>query len=159
MKNTWWWVIVVGIIVSFGWYLFWQNNARLPSYTTPPSEPAGAGVVGNATRNTDPFDITITYEDDGFHPSNITIKQGVRVRFLNATNTEIWPASGVHPTHTLYPEKESTDCVGSSFDSCKELRKGEFFDFTFYYTGTWPFHDHLHPYDTGIITVEALPSH
>jgi len=39
------------------------------------------------------------------------------------------------------------------------LKNDEFFDFTFNYPGTWNFHDHLHPYDTGsIIVTEGSPA-
>ena len=95
----------------------------------------------------------ITYTDDGFSPADISITQGQRVRFLNDSKESTWPASGVHPTHSLYPEKESSDCLGSSFDACTSLTRGEFYDFTFYYPGTWTFHDHVHAYNTGSITV------
>lgn len=144
--------MAVGLVV-FGGYFLWRS-ARVPPYTPPVSEPSGQGVVGNA-KVEDPFNVLITYEDDGFHPTELTIPQGTRVRFFNSSSKTTWPASGVHPTHSLYPEKESSDCLGSSFDSCKELKTQEFYDFTFYYTGTWPFHDHLHPYSTGRIIVPA----
>ena len=111
--------------------------------------------MGSAATITDLFDVEIKYTDQGFEPSDITVAQGTRVRFLNNSNQEIWPASGIHPTHTLYPEKATTDCLGSSFDSCATLKKGEFYDFTFYYIGVWPYHDHLHAYQTGTITVTA----
>ena len=123
------------------------------SYTPPAAEPAGHGVVGNAKLDTDPYDVLITYTDDGFSPADISITQGQRVRFLNDSREPTWPASGVHPTHSLYPEKESSDCLGSSFDACTSLTRGEFYDFTFYYPGTWTFHDHVHAYNTGSITV------
>ena len=123
------------------------------SYTPPAAEPAGRGVVGNTKLDTDPYDVLITYTDDGFSPADISITQGQRVRFLNDSREPTWPASGVHPTHSLYPEKESSDCLGSSFDACTSLTRGEFYDFTFYYPGTWTFHDHVHAYNTGSITV------
>jgi hypothetical protein len=128
------------------------------SYTPPAKEPPGHGVVGNAKLDTDPFDVLITYTDGGFSPADISIAQGQRVRFLDASKLPTWPASGVHPTHSLYPEKESTDCLGSSFDACTQLTTGEFYDFTFYYPGTWTFHDHIHAYNTGSITVTASTS-
>ena len=111
------------------------------------------GVVGAAEDDTDPFDIETVFDGEKFTPSELTIKKGTRVRFYNGSTIGIWPASGVHPTHTLYPEKQSTDCLGSSFDSCGNLNPGDFFDFTFNYTGQWRYHDHSHAYYTGVITV------
>jgi plastocyanin len=146
-------VSIVGILGTY--YVVQQKNSA-PSYGTPAAEPPGHGVTGSAGLDTDPFDITITYTDDGYVPTEITIKQGQRVRFLNASKNGTWPASSLHPTHTLYPEKESSDCLGSSFDACKELQTGEFFDYTFYYPGEWRFHDHVNPYHTGSITVTTV---
>jgi plastocyanin len=145
-------LVVIFAILGGAYYIYAQQVHIAP----PPSvavEPPGKGVVGNPSITTDPFDTTITYTDEGFSPRDITIRAGERVRFLNKSSTAFWPASGVHPTHTLYPEKESTDCLGSSFDACQDLKSGEFFDYTFYYKGTWPYHDHLHGYDSGSITV------
>ncbi len=145
-----------GILFLFciaGGYLLWRSGVQAPSYQSPSSELPGKGVVGNAESNTDAYDVVIEYTDDGFKPRDITIKRGERVRFLNTSSEGTWPASAIHPTHSLYPEKESTDCLGSSFDSCRILQNGEFFDFTFQYEGEWRFHDHVHAYQTGSITV------
>lgn len=146
---------VIFLVCAAGGYFLWQSSADAPSYESTQSELPGKGVVGNAQSDTDQFDITIEYTKDGFVPRDITIEQGTRVRFLNTSSEETWPASGIHPTHSIYPEKESTDCLGSSFDSCVALKNGEFFDFTFYYTGEWRYHDHIHAYQTGSITVTA----
>ncbi len=125
------------------------------SYAVPAPQTPGRGVVGNAQLTPDSYDVLITYTGQGFSPRDVIVKQGQRVRFLNTSSEEIWPASGIHPTHSLYPEKQSTDCLGSSFDSCRPIKDGEFFDFTFYYTGEWRYHDHDHAYQTGSITVNA----
>lgn len=144
---------VCALAIAAGGY-FYLHGSSAPAYQEPAKEPPGLPVVGVAKSSKDPFDVTITFGDEGFTPGEISIKKGTRVRFLNkSTKEEPWPASGVHPTHTLYPEKEPTDCLGSSFDSCRPLKTGEFFDFTFYYTGEWRYHDHSHAYYTGVITV------
>lgn len=158
MKKTLPWIILVMIIVAaVGGYFLWQHSTgpQIPAYVPPASEPPGKGAVGNAKLNPDSYDVVVTYTDNGFSPRDTTIKQGQRVRFLNNSSGAFWPASGIHPTHSLYPEKESTDCLGSSFDACQYVQKGEYFDFTFYYPGTWNFHDHIHAYNTGDIIVEA----
>ncbi len=147
-------IAAVVVVLAIGSYWYWQEQqVVVPTYQPVATEPPGKGVVGNALRDKDPFDTTITYSDNGFEPSEVSIKQGTRVRFLNTSQAAFWPASGVHPTHSLYPEKESTDCLGSSFDACEPLPKGEFYDFTFNYVGTWPYHDHLQAFNTGMITV------
>lgn len=161
MNKQLWFLGAVIFIVLIGigaFFLVRSSGSAVPAYEPPAQEPPGHGVVGNSKLDNDPYDVLITYTDDGFSPLDITIPQGTRVRFLNKSSSTFWPAVGVHPTHTLYPEKESTDCLGSAFDACQDLSQGEFFDFTFYYIGQWPYHDHLHAYNTGTITVVAATS-
>jgi hypothetical protein len=145
--------VVVLCALSYAvWAEFGQTSVS--SYQPPAQEAPGHGIVGKANKNQDPYDVQIVYTNDGFATTSVTVKKGTRVRFLNSSSGGEWPASGIHPTHTLYPEKEPTDCLGSSFDSCASLAPGEFFDFTFNYVGNWPFHDHLRGYNTGEIIVE-----
>lgn len=160
MNKLWWIIAIVAVLVALGAgaYILFGQGISIPAYTPPAAEPPGHGVVGNATLDKDPYDVVIKYTDNGFVPQNITVTQGTRVRFLNDSHAAFWPASGVHPTHSLYPEKEPTDCLGSSFDACQDLAPGEYFDFTFYYPGTWPCHDHLAAYNICSITVTAASS-
>lgn len=87
----------------------------------------------------------------GFSPSTLTINASDTVTFVNRDTLTHWPASDVHPTHTLYPE--SGGCIGSKFDACRGLEQGEIFPFTFNVAGTWTYHDHLSPGFTGTIIV------
>ncbi|MBI5457506.1 hypothetical protein HY971_02150 [Candidatus Kaiserbacteria bacterium] len=145
-------LLALTLLLGGGYLLSQGTRSSAPTFQEP-AEPSGRGVVGNEKTSNDPFDIVIPYTDEGYATTSITVKSGTRVRFLNQSGEETWPASGIHPTHTLYPEKEKADCLGSSFDSCAALKTGEFFDFTFNYTGTWSFHDHLHAYHIGSIVV------
>ena len=97
--------------------------------------------------------ITITLTDDGYVPSELTIKKGEAVRWVNDSNYEMWPASAVHPTHSLYPGKSPTDCLGSSFDACARIPGGGSWEFTFNDVGSWKFHDHVRPSKTGVVDV------
>src|SRR4051812_11391422 len=104
---------VVILLVAVGGYVLTRPST--PAYQAPAKEAPGSGLIGMATSSTDQFDVSITYTNDGFVPNEVTIKKGQRVRFINNSTQEVWPASGVHPTHTIYPEKEPTDCLGSAF--------------------------------------------
>jgi len=95
--------------------------------------------------------IVITATDNGFSPTTVTIKKGEVVTFKNGSSLAIWPASGKHPTHELYPEKGG--CINSKFDACRGLNPGEEWSFKFDYVGTWPFHDHLNASHFGKIIV------
>jgi plastocyanin len=86
----------------------------------------------------------IIMSDDGFEPTTLNIKVGDTVKFINKSKYWHWPASDLHPTHTLYPE----------FDPRKPVGPGEVWEFTFEKKGNWHLHDHLSPYVTGKIIVE-----
>lgn len=99
------------------------------------SEPAPAASTAQAHR----IDMTA----NGFSPSEISIKVGDTVNFVN-TDTEIhWPASAMHPTHLLLP----------GFEALGGTAAGSTYAYTFTKTGTWGFHDHLHATSWGKIIV------
>lgn len=104
----------------------------------------------------EPREIIITA--NGFEPTEITIKAGQTVRWVNKDSQEHWPASAVHPTHTAYPgsglSKCGTDEEKSIFDACGPLATGEKFSFTFTEKGSWAYHDHLQPGNRGKVVVE-----
>lgn len=85
----------------------------------------------------------IRITQDGFAPETLRVSRGTSVRFINETDQWRWPASDLHPTHTLYPE----------FDPRRGLAPGEEWQFRFERAGEWGFHDHLAPYVTGKIFV------
>ncbi len=95
---------------------------------------------------------TITYNDDGYTPKELRIKQGIAVIFKNNSARQTWPASAIHPTHDVYPEKGG--CISSAFDACSGLNTGESWSFTFKEKGQWKYHNHLNPNHTGVIIVE-----
>lgn len=96
--------------------------------------------------------VTVTYTDNGYAPNTITIKTGSRVTFTNKSSTDMWPASAMHPTHNVYPEKGG--CVGSKFDACRSIAPGTSWSFIFNQVGSWSFHDHLNPQYRGKIIVQ-----
>lgn len=101
-----------------------------------------------------PVAATITYSETGFQPTEVTIKRGEAVRWVNESERAMWPAAAVHPTHSLYPEKSSDDCLGSSFDACGDIPPGSGWEFTFHEGGDWRFHDHIAPSRTGVVHVK-----
>ena len=134
-------IAIVVVVVLGGGYLLWQNSSQ-PAVVTPTPTPTPTAPV------------TVTYTDAGFSPSSVTIKQGQTVRFVNnSSSQEMWPASAVHPTHSVYPQKSGSDCLGSSFDACKSLKPSESWSFTFDSVGEWRYHDHLHASKTGTVVV------
>lgn len=81
---------------------------------------------------------------DGFFPRELEIKKGDTVVWINDSDRASWPASAVHPTHTILP----------GFDALRGLKHGESYKFQFKEAGIWKYHDHLRPTMTGAIVVE-----
>jgi plastocyanin len=86
----------------------------------------------------------ITYSNSCYSPSNITVKNGDVVKFVNKSTRDMWPASDKHPHHDDYP----------AFDSNGNVPTGGSYSFKFTKTGTWGFHDHLKPSCGGSIVVK-----
>lgn len=160
MQKTILWIVIL-IVVAGGAYLLLSTPAEAPSI-----EPAdemmedgammedGTIMEEEAMMGDAPFAVLVSNTGEGFTPVSVTVKKGETVRFVNDASTEdIWPASAVHPTHSVYPEKSSNDCLGSAFDACHGLKPGEFWEFTFNEVGEWRYHDHLHASKTGVVTV------
>jgi len=87
-------------------------------------------------------------DEDGFSTAGLIVEVGDRVKFENKTDTSVWPASDIHPTHELYPE----------FDARGPIAPGGIWEFTFDQIGTWRYHDHLNPNVKGTIQVVAKNS-
>ena len=83
-------------------------------------------------------------EADSFDPQNIKIKKCTKVVFENVGTKEHWPASDLHPTHSIYPE----------FDPQRPVEPGDSWTFVFGKVGNWRYHDHLFPATRGTVTVE-----
>jgi len=96
---------------------------------------------------------TIVYTNEGFSPSSVTVQKGTAVTFVNESQRGFWPATALHPTHEIYPDKES-NCGTSAFDACKPFAPGTSWTFTFNEIGTWRYHDHISASYTGTIIVE-----
>lgn len=125
--------------------------AKTPSET---SDETPADKTPQETPTATTHDITITAE--GFSPKILTIQTGDTVRWTNTINHGVWPATDIHPTHTVYPGSGITKCGSGEniFDSCRGLNNGDTYSFTFDEKGTWNYHDHLRSSTTGTIVVE-----
>ncbi|MBI5456176.1 hypothetical protein HY969_00370 [Candidatus Kaiserbacteria bacterium] len=138
--------LVALVAVAAVLYIVWPQLASAPADTQQKNTDS---VIP------DTYDALISYTEEGYSPSSVTIKKGQSVRWTNdaASDVETWPASAVHPTHSIYPETTGNDCLGSAFDACRGLKKGGVWQFTFNEVGEWRFHDHLHPSKTGVVIV------
>ncbi len=86
---------------------------------------------------------TVTYSDNGFSPSSVTIKAGQSVEFKNSSASAISVNSDPHPTHTLYPEL-NLDRIDSGQSKLATFTK----------PGTYTYHNHLDASMRGTIVVQ-----
>lgn len=91
----------------------------------------------------------------GFKPSVLVVSKGETVLFKSTDGTKRWPASNIHPVHTVYPGSNISKCDSAEesqiFDACAEVSE---YSFTFNEAGSWNYHDHTNPTKTGTIIVE-----
>jgi|SRR3989344_869731 len=148
--------LVVIIVVGGGVYLYTSDvvNAPTENPATKIDTPEGSSmpVPGNNTPEMLSA-VIVSYGQEGYSPASVTVKKGQAVRFINESENATWPASAIHPTHGVYPQKSAADCLGSSFDACRGLVPGEAWEFTFNSVGSWRYHDHMHAQHTGTIIV------
>jgi len=115
------------VVVGGGaWWFFGQSSSEQEE---PP--PTSEVVIVRAT-------------DSGYEPSSITVKEGTTVTFENESSRPVQSASAVHPIHQMLP----------GFDALRGFAPGESYSFTFQSAGTWQYHNHLRPQQTGVIIVE-----
>ena len=130
---------------------YWTEERSITVAAPEPEEPAPAEEQP-AEEEAAPTEHIIEILPSGFSPADVIIKEGDNVKFVNKDSSSHWPASDIHPTHTVYPE--SGGCIGSAFDACGGLAFDESYSFAFNQKGSWDYHDHLRPSLGGTITVE-----
>jgi plastocyanin len=149
-------VVVVGGVI--GWYFF-RNQPNLPGMKigTENITPAPSNVSDGDVTITDEQigaagdqkggtmgEVVVSYTDSGYQPKEITVKKGTKVTFINESNAGMWTASGQHPTHQLLP----------GFDQLKSVNKNGTYVYAFEKVGTWKYHNHVSPDQTGIVIVK-----
>lgn len=133
-------ILIIGGVVLVGGIALLQSSPSEILQETLPQE-----VVSQDTQeSTLPSAVEVVYTGDAFVPSVFAVPLGGTVRFVNKSQRMMWPASDVHPTHTVYPELDPRSPIGIG---------GEW-SFRFEKQGVWRMHDHLNPRVSGIISVE-----
>ena len=159
-------VLVVAFWIIFGGFSTTQSDTEVNTETGSNSENTQTGEVSEETGNQETSGVgssntqefTVEINNSGFFPKDLEINQGDAVAWINMGSSSSWPASAMHPTHTVYPGSNINKCgtaeEGSIFDACKGLKNGESYVFTFNEVGSWGYHDHLNPTHFGKITVK-----
>jgi len=111
---------------------------------TPATLPAASAERTTSTLPSAPPAASIIIKNFAFNPSELTIKAGTTVTWVNQDSAPHMVASDPHPAHTDLPGLVSGT-----------LAQGQTYSFTFDKPGTFGYHCHIHPSMTGRIIVEA----
>lgn len=154
--------LIVLILLALGAWMYFSGNVPALVVDMGAAPATGEENIGDTNTEEEPigdpeFHALVSYTDDGFSPATVAIERGQTVRFVNNAAENTWPASAVHPTHTIYPgsgiDKCDTPEQSTIFDACRALLPGEFWEFTFTEAGEWRYHDHTHAFHTGSVVV------
>jgi len=124
-------VILTLVLIASGIFYF-QNNKKISEEDL------------RKTKELTKENLIIVYNNEGFNPKEIKIKNGDTIKFINLSDRKMWVASNDHPAHDIYPEFDQKDIA---------LRDGEY-SFKFEKKGTWGFHNHVYSSHIGTIIVE-----
>jgi len=143
-KNYLVWGAAVLVVVLAGYYFI--KGYQAPANQTQNQPVAAATAVPTTVATTSgavAAKATVDYTDSGFTPKTITVKVGDTVTWTNKSGKSMWVASDVHPTHQELP----------GFDQLAGVPKGGGYSYTFQKVGSWKYHNHLGPKDTGTVVV------
>ena len=168
-------VIAAIIIIAGAWYLFTPHDTAAPgtaTATTTTDDMGAMNTTGTANGTTVTTSttttttaipgqpLTVTYTKNGFNPSSFSVQVGTTVTWVNNSTQQLEVAVDPHPTHTSYDGTTRAEhCVANApvssttFDECVPINPGESWSFTFTKVGSWGYHNHLLPNDTGTVTV------
>ena len=132
------------------------SSPKTPADQTP-STPAAQEPIASEPVSVNENNVVI-YTDTGYEPSTLNLKVGETVTFRNDSSHAMWTASDAHPSHTTYDgtnlSEHCNNPSATTFDECKSAQPGEEWSFTFTKAGSWKYHNHVRPGDTGTITAE-----
>ncbi len=130
--------IAVLVLVVAGFALI-SNKSKTNVNVTAPTVSSSPAASPQSTISQN----TVTLTSSGFQPQTLTIKAGTTVTFINKSGTTAVVNSAIHPTHALFPLLN----LGTFND-------GESLSVKFDKPGTYKYHNHLNPTQTGTVVVE-----
>ncbi|HEX8965275.1 MAG TPA: cupredoxin domain-containing protein [Patescibacteria group bacterium] len=125
--------IIIAVVIVGGVFFFAKQNPNASNGNPAPTQTAQQ--TDNAT--------IITLSKSGFAPNNLTIKAGTTVKWVNDSGAAGQIDSDPHPVHTSYPPM-----------NFQAFSNGSSVELVFDKPGTYHYHNHLNPSQTGTITVQ-----
>src|SRR3989344_536116 len=151
-------ILVVIVVVIAGGYFLLNGNVQAPVQNNTQNsmqkqDETSQLNVDDTNQMTGKYIVNFT--DSGYSPSELKIKVGDTVTFVNNSSNTVWTASAMHPSHIIYSgtslQQHCPDAENSAFDECKSSQPGESWSFTFNKQGTWGYHNHMATKDFGKI--------
>lgn len=141
MSRTSWSIAVLILVLALAGAVFLIRNQGAAA----PDAAQHTGS-GNAAVGANGVSYVVTYTDDGFSPSPVTVLPGTTVTWSNQSSHVMW-------VETTGP---GGDCGSAqAFNSCKKIGTGGSYSHTFKDAGTYPYFNQEHSQDTGIVIVNA----
>ncbi len=138
-------IVVILLALAGGAFALTQSKDKEPAAntTTQSTKAEPAAAESTASGQSTGEVATITYSDNGFSPFTITVKSGTTVTIKNESSHGLQFDSDPHPAHTDDEEL-----------NVNSVPEGGSETFVVKRTGTFGYHNHLNPSDTGTIVVE-----
>lgn len=135
--------VIAAVVVAVGaWFVLGGDTSAPSSSNDSSTGDSSQAASSDVDTSTDATTAMITFTDDGFSPSMLTVKKGTVVTVKNESSTSVQFSSDDHPTHRLDPEINMST-----------LAPGKSGTFTAETVGTHGFHDHINDQFTGTLVV------
>ena len=137
---------LVGVALAIGVAVAVGNDDKKPSTNTNGTSSATPAEGNSGVSETEvvaPAAATISYNGSLFSPSQVTAKAGDTIAIRNDSSEEIDLKSDPHPVHAANPELNTGLVVPGEIKTFKVSSKG-----------TFGYHNHLDPSQTGTIVVK-----
>lgn len=143
MRNIVIGLVVLALLGGGAWYFMNNQKTSVPApetqtpETSTQTQPATESATTPAKKN------MVTISGNGFDPKSITVKMGEEVTWTNSDTVNHTVNSNPHPTHGLY-----------SMLNLGAIQPGASKSAMFEKSGTYTYHDHLHPSLIGTVIVQ-----
>ncbi len=133
-------VVIVVVIGVFA--VMHKSSYKSGSNGSSSSSSNSSSSSSSNTGSNVPSAATITYDGNGFSPANVTVKSGDTVTVKNTSSQDVQFDSDPHPVHTDDPDLNLGSVAPGQSGSFKVTK-----------TGSFGYHNHLDPSQTGNITI------
>lgn len=139
-------VVVVAVLAIF--LLSKSGSLYSPSQTQTSTRTPQPSITSTTQQQSPTNEVTkeqnvITLTQAGFSPSTLTVKAGTKISWINNSGSGLSVNSNPHPIHTNYSPLN----IGAIGD-------GQSKSLIFDKPGTYGYHNHLNPSQTGTIVVQ-----